>query len=94
MRMIFEIRDLAYASPATVTRAGVLFISEREQWKNFVHSWIEQRAENEPASMAADVREGRAQKLRDLFEKYLPPTMLQVPTLTRTLALAITLTLT
>mmetsp|Transcript_34548 Transcript_34548/g.103510 ORF Transcript_34548/g.103510 Transcript_34548/m.103510 type:complete len:2592 (+) Transcript_34548:5875-13650(+) len=28
MRMIFEIRDLAFASPATVTRAGILFISE------------------------------------------------------------------
>ena len=43
MRLIFEIRDLAYASPATVTRAGVLFISRSGQWKNFVESWIQNR---------------------------------------------------
>ena len=28
MRMIFEIRDLRFASPATVSRAGILFISD------------------------------------------------------------------
>ena len=28
MKLLFEIRDLLYASPATVTRAGVLFISD------------------------------------------------------------------
>lgn len=27
MRMIFEIRDLKYATPATVSRAGILYIS-------------------------------------------------------------------
>jgi hypothetical protein len=27
MKMIFEIRDLAFASPATVTRAGVLYVN-------------------------------------------------------------------
>ena len=36
MKMIFEIRDLAHASPATVTRAGVLFILDADQWKNYV----------------------------------------------------------
>ena len=28
MRMIFEIRDLRFATPATVSRAGILFISD------------------------------------------------------------------
>ena len=28
MRMIFEIRDLKFATPATVSRAGILFISD------------------------------------------------------------------
>jgi len=43
MRMIFEIRDLKYATPATVSRAGILYISDDSgsQWKSFVKSWIE-----------------------------------------------------
>lgn len=28
MRMLFEIRDLRFATPATVSRAGILFISD------------------------------------------------------------------
>jgi dynein heavy chain len=30
MRMIFEIRDLKFATPATVSRAGILYISDDE----------------------------------------------------------------
>ena len=41
MKMIFEIRDLKYATPATATRAGILYISEGAQWNNMVQSWIE-----------------------------------------------------
>ena len=41
MKMIFEIRDLKYATPATATRAGILYISEGEQWNNMVQSWIQ-----------------------------------------------------
>ena len=78
LRMIFEIRDLAFASPATVTRAGVLFISERAQWKNFVASWIDTREKNEPATMSDDVKKVRSDKLRALFEKYCPSTMLEI----------------
>jgi dynein heavy chain len=69
MRLIFEIRDLAYASPATVTRAGVLFISEAGQWKNFVESWIQNREANEPGNMSAEVKKARSDKLRMLFDK-------------------------
>ena len=79
MRLIFEIRDLAFASPATVTRAGVLYIGDDAQWKNFVESWIQNRSLNmEPASMSPEVRKVRADKLRELFEKYMPPTMLEI----------------
>jgi len=30
MRLIFEIRNLKFATPATVSRAGILFISDAE----------------------------------------------------------------
>ena len=45
MKLIFEIRDLAFASPATVTRAGVLYITDSAQWKNYVQAWLDQWAE-------------------------------------------------
>ena len=85
MRMIFEIRDLNYASPATVTRAGILFISEKGQWRNYVKSWVAARAEEEPASMAAEVKSARSQKLLDLFEKYCPPAMFEIKKAFKTL---------
>ena len=42
MRMLFEIRDLKFATPATVSRAGILFISDSSgyQWKSYIRSWI------------------------------------------------------
>jgi len=40
MKLIFEIRDLKFATPATATRAGILYISEATQWRNVVNSWI------------------------------------------------------
>ncbi len=36
MKLIFEIRDLKFATPATATRAGILFISENKQWHSMV----------------------------------------------------------
>ena len=40
--MLFEIRDLNYASPATVSRAGILYISDviGYQWKSYYKSWL------------------------------------------------------
>lgn len=42
MRLIFEIRDLRFATPATVSRAGILFISDFTgyQWRSYVKSWL------------------------------------------------------
>jgi dynein heavy chain len=42
MRMIFEIRDLNFATPATVTRAGVVNMVDYNgvQWKAFRKSWL------------------------------------------------------
>ena len=67
MRMIFEIRDLTYATPATVSRAGIIFISTDAgtQWRSLIASWVQSRPEN----LYSD--ESRV-LLQELFEKYMP----------------------
>ena len=63
MRLLFEIGNLKYASPATVSRAGILFINPTDLgWNPCVQTWI-------------DMLESPGQRanLMILFEKYLPP---------------------
>ncbi|OEH75838.1 hypothetical protein cyc_03719 [Cyclospora cayetanensis] len=67
MRMIFEIRDLNYASPATVSRAGIIFVSDTagEQWRSYARSWLQRQS-------WSDSTKGIIGKL---FEKYCPDTL-------------------
>jgi len=67
MRLIFEIRDLKFATPATVSRAGILYISDTagSQWRSYVKSWI--------ASMKYD--DEMKAVLQKLFDKYIPDTL-------------------
>jgi dynein heavy chain len=70
MRMIFEIRDLKFATPATVSRAGILYIStdEGNQWRSIVGSWVR----NAPDSLLQD---SDRENVHNMFEKYLPSTL-------------------
>jgi len=44
MRMVFEIDSLHNATPATVSRAGILYINEGDVgWLPFAESWVSQR---------------------------------------------------
>ncbi|CAM9821074.1 unnamed protein product, partial [Hapterophycus canaliculatus] len=44
MRMIFEIHSLKNATPATVSRAGILFVNETDiGWHPYVESWVQAR---------------------------------------------------
>jgi len=40
--MLLEIRDLKFATPATVSRGGVLYIYDTEgwQWRSFAEAWL------------------------------------------------------
>eukprot|EP00050_Salpingoeca_kvevrii_P003770 m.233351 g.233351 ORF g.233351 m.233351 type:complete len:4592 (-) comp10879_c0_seq1:411-14186(-) len=63
MRLLFEIANLTYASPATVSRAGILFVNPTDLgWGPCVQSWI-------------DLRDSASQKstLPLLFDQYIPP---------------------
>lgn len=68
MRMIFEIRDLKHATPATVSRAGILYISTDDgtQWKSLINSWINTK-EYPKEIMDA---------LNEYFMKYIGPSLL------------------
>ena len=44
MRMVFEINSLKNATPATVSRAGILYINETDiGWRPFVETWVHNR---------------------------------------------------
>ncbi|XP_058960986.2 dynein beta chain, ciliary-like [Pocillopora verrucosa] len=62
MRLLFEIGHLKTATPATVSRAGILFLNYADVgWNPYVSSWI-------------DTREVQSEKanLQILFDKYVP----------------------
>ncbi|XP_072501166.1 dynein axonemal heavy chain 9 [Notamacropus eugenii] len=63
MRLLFEVNHLHTATPATVSRAGILYINPTDLgWNPPVSSWIDKR----------DIQSERA-NLTILFDKYLPP---------------------
>ncbi|GCB69230.1 hypothetical protein scyTo_0001016 [Scyliorhinus torazame] len=62
MRLLFEISHLRTATPATVSRAGILYINPADLgWNPPVSSWIDKR----------EIQSEKA-NLTILFEKYLP----------------------
>ncbi|XP_042314347.1 dynein axonemal heavy chain 11-like [Sceloporus undulatus] len=62
MRLVFEISHLRAATPATVSRAGILYVNTQDLgWSPYVTSWIETRkAQSERANLTI------------LFDKYVP----------------------
>ncbi|KAJ3364693.1 hypothetical protein GGF32_001332 [Allomyces javanicus] len=63
MRLIFEIGDLKYATPATVSRAGILYVNPSDLgWSPYVQSWLEKREDAAEKS-----------SLTVLFERYVNP---------------------
>ena len=65
MRLLFEIGDLRNASPATVSRAGVIFVNEDDiGYMPFVYTWLEKREDDNERST-----------LVKMFEKYVAPSL-------------------
>lgn len=49
---LFQVEDLAVASPATVSRAGMIFLDVDEMgWQPFVESWLHQRQVRPPLNV-------------------------------------------
>uniref|UniRef100_A0A3B4DVC9 Dynein, axonemal, heavy polypeptide 9 like n=1 Tax=Pygocentrus nattereri TaxID=42514 RepID=A0A3B4DVC9_PYGNA len=68
MRLLFEISHLKAATPATVSRAGILYVNPQDLgWGSYVASWIDTRqAQSERANLSI------------LFDKYVPYCLEQV----------------
>lgn len=59
--MLFEVGDLQYASPATVSRCGMVYVDPKNLgYKPYVWKWLNQRPNKQ-----------QAETLRNLFERYL-----------------------
>ena len=85
LRMLFEVQDLAVASPATVSRCGMVYLSfDNLPWNLYVQSWLD-RQEFAPAHR--DLIEGlfhkslekAFKKKRKLYEPF-PTTLIQCAT--------------
>ncbi|KAM3184981.1 hypothetical protein ACTXT7_007293 [Hymenolepis weldensis] len=69
MRLLFEISHLKSATPATVSRAGILFINATDLgWLPYVHSWLDTR-EKEGKVLSRAERPA----LSVCFDKYVGP---------------------
>ena len=57
MNMIFEVQDLAVASPATVSRCGMVYVEPSQiGWRPLRDSWMKTLPENLTEVRAEDVR--------------------------------------
>eukprot|EP00947_MAST-08B_sp_MAST-8B-sp1_P001611 g1611.t1 len=70
MKMLFEIRDLVYASPATVSRAGMIYISDDSgsQWRSIYKSWV----------LGYDADEKIKAFLQELGDKYIADVLFEI----------------
>jgi dynein heavy chain len=65
MRLIFEISHLRNASPATVSRAGVIFLNEYDVgWRPYVQTWVESMGDAKVQTI-----------LEQLFDQFVQPTL-------------------
>ncbi|XP_048588102.1 dynein axonemal heavy chain 2 isoform X2 [Nematostella vectensis] len=60
--LLFEVEDLAVASPATVSRCGMVYTDFRDLgWQPYVDSWLDRRVDKQSV-----------EHLQRLFEKFVP----------------------
>lgn len=79
MRMLFEVQDLRVASPATVSRCGMVYLVQDDiGWQPRVQSWVEATFGAQFDNEGVQIREeylsrDLRQFLLDLFEKNIEP---------------------
>ncbi|PIN96877.1 hypothetical protein AB205_0080180, partial [Aquarana catesbeiana] len=64
IHMVFEVQDLKVASPATVSRCGMVYIDPEElKWMPYVQTWI--------AGLPSKINDDTKKHILDLFERYI-----------------------
>jgi dynein heavy chain len=76
MSLLFEVQDLAVASPATVSRCGMVFFDDTDLgWKPFTKTWLQQRLAFERETMKFSQPETVVNLLESLIEKFVERTL-------------------
>jgi dynein heavy chain len=70
-KLVIEVFDLQYASPATISRCGMTFMDPKNLgFRPYYVRWVKQRCL--PAAAGAKQKPTEAGHLQDLFDKYVP----------------------
>ena len=85
MKLLFEISNLRFATPATVSRAGILYINSGDLgWRLFVTSWLETRENSNEKAVLDMLMDKYVQVLHDLMIKRFPTTITPVSPISHT----------
>ena len=69
-RMLFEVQDLKVASPATVSRCGMVYMTPSDLgWKPYVDSWIHREFTDKRECC---LTEEMIEYLKDMFDAFVP----------------------
>lgn len=67
--MLFEVFDLQYASPATISRCGMVYVDPKNLgYKPYYFKWMAEKDKIYKSEILAD-------SLKDLYQKYIPAVM-------------------
>eukprot|EP00798_Chlamydomonas_sp_ICE-L_P002275 gene2275-8543_t len=78
MRVLFEVQDLAVASPATVSRCGMVYVPYEDLgWKPFIKSWLQQLGQLHSThdDDMTEIPQVNQDLVEGLFHRYIDPVL-------------------
>eukprot|EP01065_Artemidia_motanka_P030559 TRINITY_DN365_c0_g2_i2.p1 TRINITY_DN365_c0_g2~~TRINITY_DN365_c0_g2_i2.p1 ORF type:complete len:4684 (+),score=1932.48 TRINITY_DN365_c0_g2_i2:111-14162(+) len=74
MRMVFEISDVKNASPATVSRAGIIYINDTDLgWGPYKDRWVAARDDEKERQQLDNLFDKYVAHIFEYWKKYMPP---------------------